>query len=278
MGSTSSVEADVKIEKEIQPSASSMTHNSDDVEVGDSQNKKAEDTDVVENAADTNDANGSSTTEDSSTRPLFSSEDSFSLRSTTAVTNSGSKQEEPEAAVTAARPEPVHNTSNPAKLSNNYRLPDIGKAPVIDSKPIGKLEHLPDPPVPDNDEGLRCLSQNEIEDLILKQHQHQLAPKHQSISVKSLDSRQNNVYNSETERQAKVLDRDPNEWNIQVNKNIDGFDMEKFKAANKKTGSGATMTEKYNQQYSGDLSALVNTYRYTIDDEKLMSNIERSAC
>lgn len=55
MGSTSSVEADVKIEKEIQPSASSMTHNSDDVEVGDSQNKKAEDTDVVENAADTND-------------------------------------------------------------------------------------------------------------------------------------------------------------------------------------------------------------------------------
>jgi len=134
------------------------------------------------------------------------------------VTNSGSKQEEPEAAVTAARPEPVHNASNPAKLSNNYRLPDIGKAPVIDSKPIGKLEHLPDPPVPDNDEGLRCLSQNEIEDLILKQHQHQLAPKHQSISVKSLDSRQNNVYNSETERQAKVLDRDPNEWNIQVRK------------------------------------------------------------
>jgi len=55
MGSTSSVEADVKIEKKIQPSASSMTPNLDDVEGGDSQSKSAEDTDVVENAADTND-------------------------------------------------------------------------------------------------------------------------------------------------------------------------------------------------------------------------------
>jgi len=90
-------------------------------------------------------------------------------------------------------------------------------------------------------ESLSMLSQNEIEALILKQYRSS-SDRQLGIDLTSTQSI-NERSNTETEFDAEeefvtprqVVDRDPAEWAVhQENRTIEGFDMEKFKAANQK--------------------------------------------